>query len=137
MVIKDYFFQNSNIMNAMLYEFLLRRVHQTGRNFTNGADADIYRSMEHAFNNLMTKTLFATQEQREYDFKQKFSKVRINVDNAIAFGVRDLRSKLSVEETAKLQAMNGDLRYNFYDKERLDEIIHDADEIFHKYGLIV
>lgn len=35
-------------MEAMEYEFLLRRVYNCGRRGVSGADADIYRQMEHA-----------------------------------------------------------------------------------------
>jgi len=122
-------------MEAMEYEYLLRRVYDTGRSYENGADADIYRSMETAYNNLTTKSLFSDQDQREYDFRTKFSKVRIHVDDAIAFGLKQIKYKATLEEVKKIEAMSGTLTYKFFDKEKLDKIIDEANEIFQAHGL--
>jgi hypothetical protein len=35
-------------MDALEYEYLIRRIYQTGRTSANGADADVYRKMERA-----------------------------------------------------------------------------------------
>lgn len=78
----------------MMYEYLLRRVWQTGREKTNGADADIYRNMEYAYRNLETKNMFANQEERVYDFQKKFAQVREYLKSALRAGIDKIRYNL-------------------------------------------
>jgi len=91
-------------MEAMEYEFLLRRVYRCGRNYSNGADADIYRSMEHAHRNLETKTLYFTQDEREYQFQKAFAAVRMNVRDAIEAGIKQIGSKEAIAQLQDLKA---------------------------------
>jgi len=116
----------------MEYEFLLRRVYRCGRNYSKGADADIYRSMEHAHHNLETKTLYFTQSEREYQFQKAFATVRNNVRDAIEAGMKQVGSK---EAIAQLQDLKSKLTIRFYSKEELDEIIEQADDILRENGL--
>lgn len=122
-------------MEEMEYEYLLRRVYHCGRNYSNGADADVYRAMERAYSNLQTKVLYSTQEDREYEFRKQFAKVRNHVDKALVEGLKQIRHTASEEETKRLEKMRSTLLWDFYDKDQLDEIISKADNLFQKYGL--
>lgn len=119
----------------MEYEFLLRKVYHCGRSSAKGADADIYRDMEHAHTDLTTKVMYATQSEREYEYRKRFAKVRRHVDDAIAEGIRQIKYSASKEDVERLQAIAGKLNFDFYNKEELDKIIKEANDIFHKYGL--
>lgn len=124
-------------MHAMMYEYLLRRAWQTGREKTNGADADIYRNMEYAYRNLETKNMFANQEERVYDFQKKFAQVREYLKSALRAGIDKIRYNLDAKDIAELDKMQNSLDNRFYDKESLDLIIEEAGNIFKKYGLEV
>lgn len=123
-------------MDAMAYEFLIRRVYQCGRNGIEGADADIYRKMEHAESHLNDPHWRKTKEEKEYDYRSAFVEVKNHVANAIKKGSEKVKFKLSKEEESHLYRMlNTVRRIDFYNKEELDEIIDKADEIFSKQGL--
>jgi hypothetical protein len=124
-------------MKAMVYEFLMRRVYHSGRNKSNGADADIYRDMEHADNDLETKTMYDSQEAREYEFRKQMAKVREYVSNAIGEGSKQISYRASEEELKELEDMRATLNWNFYDKKKLDEIIDRTNSIFQKHNLEV
>lgn len=122
-------------MEAMNYEYLIRRVYNCGRTNINGANADIYRIMEQLFHNFETKNLFEKQTDREYEFRKVFSKVRRHVDDAIAVGIKKIEHVANEEDLDKLLDMSTELDVQFYDKVRIDNIIHLSNDIFHKYGL--
>ncbi len=123
-------------MEAMDYEFLLRRVYNCGRHGVKGADADIYRRMEKAGWHLNDPLWGKSKEQKEHDYYSAFIQVKNHVANAIRKGLEQIDYKASVEEINELKIMLAALReHNFYDKEKLDAIINDADKIFRKHGL--
>jgi hypothetical protein len=122
-------------MEAMNYEYLIRRVYNCGRNYSKGADADIYRQMQHAHNDLTTKTMYKTQNEREYEYRSSFAAVRGNVDKAIKEGIKQVNYTAKKEDITELQTMSADLTMDFYDKSKLDTIISRADKIFHSCGL--
>lgn len=122
-------------MEAMSYEYLIRRVHNCGRTIKNGADASLYRTMEQAFYNIETKTLFETQADREYEYRKAFSAVRRNVDDALIIGIKKLQHKAVKDDLDELQSMSDQLDFEFYKKEKLDTILKRANSIFHQYGL--
>ena len=121
----------------MFYEYLLRRVYQTGRKTSNGADADIYRDMEHAYIDLEAKTMFANQDDRVYGFQKKFARVRGYVEGALTEGIKKITHRADKEDIQKLETMYASLTFRFYDKDALDTIINDAGHIFKKNGLEV
>lgn len=81
-------------MDAMDYEFLLRRVYQCGRSEAKGADADIYNQMEDAWVYLTKPHGKKTQKQRRDDYRRAFLEVKIHVRNALVEGIKHLRSCL-------------------------------------------
>lgn len=119
----------------MAYEWLLRRVYNSGRNFASGAEADIYRKMEREHHGLTITHMNGTQESREYEYRKAFTAVRGYVSKALAEGIKQIGYRAEDDEKAQLQKMAGRLMMDFYDKAALDEIIRAADAIFHKYGL--
>jgi len=124
-------------MEAMEYEYLVRRVFHTARTTANGAEADIYRKMERAQRDLKTQSMFRTQEDREYEFQQSFATVRFHVVNAMKEGLMQIRSRADNEIIANLESMQNQLTYDFYDKAALDEIVRNAGAYFHEFGLVM
>lgn len=122
-------------MKAMQYEYLIRRTNHSARNRSIGADADIYRAMEHAHRNLETQNLYKTHEEREYDYRSKFATVRKHVSDALKRGTEQIKNLLSEAEAQSIVEMQAKLTYDFYDKEALDIIIRTGDTIFHAHGL--
>lgn len=123
-------------MEAMDYEFLLRRVYNCARHGVKGADADIYRKMDMAQRHLDDPNWGKSKEQKEHDFYSAFIRVKDHVAIAINKGISQIDYKATEEEINTLKAMLETLRkHNFYNKEKLDDIIDDADEIFRKHGL--
>lgn len=122
-------------MNEMSYELLIRAVFKTGRTTKNGADADIYRNMQHAYNDLTTKVMFKTQDDREYEYRKNFAAVRSNIERALKEGIKLIKYVASAEEAQQLEKMSASLGYDFYDKDELDNIISQALITFKKHGL--
>lgn len=123
-------------MDAMDYEFLLRRVYHCGRSGVKGADADVYRKLEHAEMHLNDPYWNKTQEQKEYDYRSSFAEVKMHVRNALVEGLKQIHYKATKQDVEKIEAMETQINsIRFYDKKRLDEVIDEADEIFRKYGL--
>lgn len=122
-------------MQAMNYEILLRRVYESARSTKNGANADIYRPMERYHRNLTTKSLYATQDERIYEYHKAFVVVRENVRQAINTGTKKIQNLLNNDEVKQIQQMLKNLTIDFYDKDALDKIIVDADKMFQEHGL--
>ena len=123
-------------MDAMDYEYLLRRIYQCGRHGAKGADADIYRKLERAEVNLTNVHWNKTQEVKEHDYYTAFAEVRMHVRNALREGVRQVEYRLSDEEIKLFEKIREEVnKLGFYNKKRLDEIIDQADDVFRKYGL--
>lgn len=122
-------------MEALFYEGLIRDVFKTKRTSENGADADIYRQMEHAHRGLSITEMNGTQSQREYEFQSKFATVRRNIREAITSGIQEIGSRGSAGDINSLETMKNALGMRFYDKAALDRIIRDAHHIFETYGM--
>ena len=123
-------------MDAMEYEYLLRRVYHCGRHGAKGADADIYRKLERAEVNLTNANWNKTQEEKEHDYNTAFAEVRMFVRNAFREGIKQVQHKTTKKEIEKLESMQTEVSsIGFYDKKRLDEIIEEADDIFRTHGL--
>lgn len=121
----------------MTYEYLLRGIYDCGRDASKGADADIYRAMEHAHNNLSVKVMFKTQDEREYDYRKKFAAVRSNVRDALQRGYDRIKGRLDNKDEGKLASFISTLNFSVYDREELDKIIDESDELFSRYGVKV
>ncbi|RYD56703.1 MAG: hypothetical protein EOP56_11690 [Sphingobacteriales bacterium] len=124
-------------MQAMLYEYLIRRVYSTGRNYNKGADADIYRDMDTHYRDLETKSMYRTQEEREYEYQKRFAKVRRHVAEAIRDGIDKIRHSISEQDLKTLHEFESLLTSRFDDKVMLDNIINKATDVFHANGLNV
>ena len=123
-------------MDAMSYEYLLRRVYHCGRGGVKGADADIYRKLEHAATYLDDSNMKGTKEKKQQDYFNAFAEVKMYVRNALREGIRQVKHRTTKSEFTKLEAMEEEVHsIKFYDKTGLDEIIEEADDIFRKYGL--
>jgi hypothetical protein len=123
-------------MDAMGYEFLIRRVYHCGRHGVKGADADVYRKLEKAEINLTNVHLNKTREEKEHDYNTAFAAVRMYVGNAFREGIKQVQHMTTKEEMDKLEGMQAEVNsISFYTKKRIDEIIGEADGIFRKHGL--
>lgn len=126
----------------MEYEWLLRRVCNCGRNYNNGADADIYRKMERAYNAL-TMAQIIKREDAEDQYHSAFAVVRRYVNKALEEGMNQIKYQASNQikyqasnsDRQQIQELSNNLDFDYFDKQELDEIIQQANDIFHKYGL--
>jgi hypothetical protein len=124
------------IMEAMNYEYLIRRVNQCGRHGVKGADADIYRRMERAETHLTNPYWNKTQEEKEHDYRISFTEVSRYVSKAIKNGIDQIEYRATEEEKDQLKKMVKEVDdFDFYNKKRIEEIIDSSDEIFRKHGL--
>jgi hypothetical protein len=123
-------------MNAMSYEYLLRRIYHCGRHGAKGADADVYRKLEHAEMHLTNPNWNKTKEEKEYDYRVAFAGVKSYLVNALKEGFKQVQYKATEKEIEKLESIRTELNdIDFYHKKRLDEIIGEADKIFKGHGL--
>jgi hypothetical protein len=123
-------------MEAMHYEYLLRRVYNCGRHGVDGADADYYRSMEFAEAVLDDPNWGKSKQDKEYEFRKAFAGIKMYVVKALRDGLKKVQYRVTKKETEKLETMQSEVSsIGFYNKKRLNEIIDDADEIFRKHGL--
>lgn len=100
-------------MGAMEFEYLLRRIYQVGRYGTKGADADIYRDMEHSkylyqeeienLKNKQPRLRNQSIEDLEYEYRVECRKIWSYVVEAIKKGIDKYSSILSDEEIKKLE----------------------------------
>lgn len=117
----------------MNYEYLIRRVYNSARNYKNGADADIYRKMERAFIALDRGINITSKEEAEYEYRSTFSNVRYNVAQAIKDGIRHVSK---TEDRAALEDILATLTLDFYSKQQLDQIIDRSNDILLSNGLM-
>ena len=109
-------------MISLCYEILLRTIYDSNRKYRNGSDAAIYREMENAFRDLTLKSTFSSDQEREYEFQKTFAAVRNNVSFAVRKYIHD-NSWLAKDQRGYLEMIDGELKWNFFDKERMDAII--------------
>lgn len=125
-------------MEAMLYEILIRRVFGCARNYQNGADADIYRGMEYAWRNLDDSHSSKSSAELEYDFRSRLAMVRGYVEKALKVGLEKIKYRALKEDLTKIETMLQYVaRWDQYEKDELDRIIKEADQLFQKNGLVV
>lgn len=100
-------------MEALSYEYLLRRVYQVGRGEKDGADADEYRDMEHAESILRLeqqnikerKPRISTQSinELEYEYRVQCNRVWRFVSSAIRESLSRYAHQLNENEKKQLQ----------------------------------
>lgn len=123
------------IMDAMTYEYLIRRVNGCGRDGSIGADTCFYNDMEMAESNLQTKTLYKTDDERQYQYAKAFATVRMYVRKALEKGLDKIKYRASEKEKKQLEEWTSLLNHRMNDRQKLDEIIQKASDTFIKHGL--
>ncbi len=117
----------------MLYEYLVRRAYNSGRNYDNGADADIYRKMERAHYSWQSaESIGKNKEDDEYEFRVSAAKVISHVDDALKRALPQIHDIADKEILEKMRTM---FPIGKYDKKIIDEVIKEAGNIFQKNGL--
>ena len=120
-------------MDALGYEFLVRMAYNCGRNFSNGADADIYRKMERAYNTWQRNSNGNKDEDDNYyDYRVTFAIVRTHVWDAINKGQDQIYDAADKEQ---LKTLTSRLHMEEYGKKVMDEVIEEASKTFRKNNL--
>lgn len=123
-------------MDALNYEMLIRRIYQVGRYGRKGADADIYRSMEHAkalVNENATRSRNKSIEKLELEYINECKKVWGFVKQAIKKGIEKYSDILSKNEILELKnCIEGEEEIT---KEFIDEKIQIAEAIFVRHQI--
>lgn len=123
-------------MDAMSYEYLIRKSYNCGRGGAGGkAEATIYRKMERAENALKIGMSATTNGNLEYDYRSAAIGVSMNVNHALRkvisgsfFPEKNNKAKKRLQELAGKVSMNTD-------RKTIDEIIEEAHEIFKELGI--
>ncbi len=123
-------------MDAMSYEYLIRKAYNCGRGCAGGkAEATIYRKMERAENALKMRMSTTTNGDLEYDCRSAAIGVSMNVDDAIRkvingsfFPKKNKKPKKRLEELADKVSMSTD-------RKTINETIEEAHEIFKELGI--
>lgn len=132
-------------MEAMKYEYIIRKAYGIGRDYSKGADADIYRKFERVERGLMLdKEAIAKKEMRvtggslqdqEYEVRVAAAKVTNHLQAALMhviqrFGFEEIPS----DPIKKLQACQSKLNTQ-YDKTVIDGAMDEIHEVFTELGL--
>lgn len=132
-------------MEAMSYEVLMRKAFGTGRDFKNGADADIYRKFEHAHRAVeLQKESIEKKQPRfsslpladlEYEMHVAAGSVKSNLFSAINH-VIDQHSfgETESEPIKKLKDCYSKLNQEF-EREIIDSIIQEIHNVFTELNL--
>lgn len=120
-------------MDAMKYEFLVRMAYNCGRNFTNGADADIYRKMQREYYSWQGQSEGVPDNRDKlYDYRVAAAKVKSHVQSAINKALSQIYNDT---DSAVLSALKAKLHIDEYDKQIIDQVIEEASVIFRKNNL--
>jgi hypothetical protein len=122
-------------MSAMDYESIIRMAFSSKRDGRIGADAEIYNKMDRLHIEAVMKGRVADIKTNQ-EFIVAFSDIRTNLRAAI-WQVLDRRDvKITSSQKKKLDTILESLnKTGFLDKELLDVIIQETDEILYKLGL--
>lgn len=91
-------------------------------------------NMERAYNALtMPQTI--KREDAEDQYHSTFAVVRRHVNKALEEGMNQIKYQASNSERQEIQELSNNLDFDYFDKQGLDAIIQQANDIFHKYGL--
>lgn len=122
---------------ALRYEYLIRRVYQCGRHGVDGANADIFRRLNHAEDSfrmdkenqinrrprLSTKSL----EELEYDYDCKCGEVAMYIDRAIRKVASDYAHILHPEQKQILNDCRESLSNPSYDV--IEEVLDKSEKV--------
>ena len=122
-------------MEATAYETLLFKVYGT-RPESRGIDADMYRRMLDEYQNLVTRSMYETHQERIEEFKKAFVIVRDCVQQAIVEGAKKIMHKAVDSEIQSAELMAAKLDYDFFDRFELKQIISQCNVLFSNYGMI-
>lgn len=121
-------------MEATAYESLLEKVYGS-RPDSKGIDADMYHLMVEEYQNLVTRSMYETQQERILEFKKAFVIIRECVQQAIIDGAKKIMHKANDEVLQSIERMAALLDYDFYDRFELSQIISKCNRIFTQHGL--
>ena len=99
-------------MEATEYEFLLRRIYNRGRRGVPGADADIYRKMEHAkraysldLENIRNRTMRISSQpidEMQHEYGRECVSLWLYISNAVRKAIQEYGYKLTKDELSEL-----------------------------------
>lgn len=115
----------------MSYEILMRRAYHCGRHGARGADADVYRKMERAFNLLTAENWLEPQQSRELNYAKAANEVANFVSNAITKSLSEIKDS---EKLTKLQELRQKIAHQS-DKQIIDQVIDEVLDIFVELNL--
>ncbi len=125
-------------MEALNYEFLIRRGYECGPDGLIGSSAETYRMFEKTITQLTDRTCNKTEEEKIHDYFSAFFLIKYFVGHALLEGIDKLKHAASPGEIEILIAGRSEVSEDaFLDKRRLDEVIRQANSIFRKNGLEV
>lgn len=120
-------------MDALIYEYLVRMAYNSGRNYGNGGDADIYRKLEREFYSWQKAGEGSKEkEDKEYEYRMSAAKVRTHVLDAIEKAQTQINDTVDTEQLNNLKSR---LHMEEYDKQVFDEAIEEAGAIFRRNNL--
>lgn len=121
-------------MEATAYETLLSKVYGS-RPESRGIDADMYRQMLDEYQNLVTRSMYETHQERIEEFKKAFVIVRDCVQQAIVDGAKKVMHKATDSDIQSMELMAAQLEYDFFDRFELNQIIAQCNVLFSNYGM--
>jgi predicted DNA-binding protein len=130
-------------MDALNYEYLIRRCHQVGRYGVAGADADTFREFERSYILVTSEKDLAakgqpkqwnkTIEELNIDYATNAGKVSAYINTAIEKAMKDYEDKLSDEQYEVLEQCKIQLISPTYDK--ICNVIKQAEETLVAIGV--
>lgn len=130
-------------MDAMSYEFLIRRAYKCGRFGVKGANADIFRTLEtdsYRYNTALKeikenlpRSWGENLDDLAFKYKINSRKVAYHIIDAIKKVQGDLSSSLTEEETEELENCINELHDPTIEK--IDQVIQKAEKIMISHGL--
>lgn len=102
-------------MEAMIYEILLRRIYNCERGGVPGADADVFRKMEHAYNRYKKYADGNLDSDLYYDLNVETIRVANLLSAAITKFVIEYDDKIIYENQRELALVKSSLSRPSYD----------------------
>jgi hypothetical protein len=128
----------TTIMDAMLYEYLVRMAYNCGRGGAGGkAEADIYRKLERTQNAVEKKLPTRSIDDLEYEYRSAAATVSGNVAQALQKVEKGFYfTEENKHYKKRLDELAGGLSLCM-DKEVIDRTIEESLDIFKELGLTV
>lgn len=130
-------------MEAMSYEYLIRRIYQVGRSEKREADADVYRKLELSeriyyldLENIQQKRMRCSTkriEDLEHEYKLQCRKIWSIVTSAIQDGILKYESKFSSDEVSMMKAVI--VTPKALTKQHIDDTINTIEDIYVKHEI--